>query len=156
MKFIEVFKPENPLSEAGGFHIVIANPPYGGTPVTDAVRFAMFPRADGPMSKDLYGIFLGRALQLLAPGGVSCYIVSNTWRTIKSFKPLRVEHGNRDADQRAAACGSYADRGGFDGNREGRLAHAGSQPASCGKPQPRRTNSGVCAVHVSASDYRNL
>ncbi|WP_395094553.1 Eco57I restriction-modification methylase domain-containing protein [Armatimonas sp.] len=91
VQFIEVFKPdETERGEAGGFHIVIANPPYGGTPVPDAVRYRMFPRAEGSISKDLYGIFMGRALELLVPGGVACYIVSNTWRTIKSFKPLRV------------------------------------------------------------------
>ncbi len=105
VRFIEVFRPPAPVAdiggamnfggtlaekpEPGGFHIVIANPPYGGTPVPAETVQRIFPRAEGPMSNDLYGIFMARALELLAPGGQFCFIVSNTWRTIKSFKPLR-------------------------------------------------------------------
>ncbi len=102
VKFAEVFKPVvanstiggamnfgQELAEAdvpGGFHIVIANPPYG-VKVDDAVRKAYFP--NDPQSKDTYGLFMARAVQLLCEGGQFSYIVSDTWRTIKSHKPLR-------------------------------------------------------------------
>ena len=102
VQFAEVFKPEiaastignnlnleQELAEAdvpGGFHIVIANPPYG-VKVSEATRQAFFP--DASQSKDTYGLFMARALQLLCEGGQFCYIVSDTWRTIKSHLPLR-------------------------------------------------------------------
>ncbi len=102
VQFAEVFKPEiatatignnlnleQELAEAdvpGGFHIVIANPPYG-VKVSEATRQAYFP--DAAQSKDTYGLFMARALQLLCEGGQFCYIVSDTWRTIKSHLPLR-------------------------------------------------------------------
>jgi len=40
-------------------------------------------------SKDSYGIFIARGLQLLRSNGILSYIVSDTWRTIKSHRPLR-------------------------------------------------------------------
>ena len=102
VQFAEVFKPEvaditvggamnfgQELAEAdvpGGFHIVIANPPYG-VKVSEATRQAYFP--DASQSKDTYGLFMARALQLLCEGGQFCYIVSDTWRTIRSHLPLR-------------------------------------------------------------------
>ena len=82
VEFAEVFAE-------GGFDAVIANPPYGLS-VGDNVRDLYFDRrADGPQSKDSYGIFMARALQLLRSGGQFSFIVSDTWRTIKSHKPLR-------------------------------------------------------------------
>jgi type I restriction-modification system DNA methylase subunit len=76
-------------AQAGGFDVVLANPPYGAS-VEDRVRDLYFDRrAEGAQSKDTYGLFIARGLQLLADGGQLCYIVSDTWRTIKSHKPLR-------------------------------------------------------------------
>jgi type I restriction-modification system DNA methylase subunit len=73
----------------GGFDIVVANPPYGAK-VDDKVRDLYFDRRiDGAQSKDTYGLFLARCLQLLKTNGQLSYIVSDTWRTIKSHKPLR-------------------------------------------------------------------
>ncbi len=105
--FAEVFAPEEPavdlagalnlggtLAEPpriGGFDVVLANPPYGAT-VGDTTRDIYFdPKqaAEKGQSKDTYGLFIARAIQLLKPGGQFCYIVSDTWRTIKSHKPLR-------------------------------------------------------------------
>ena len=100
--FAEVFAPSLPqsgspelgrggLSAVGGFDIVLANPPYGAS-VEDATRNVYFdPKlpAEKGQSKDTYGLFIARALQLLRPGGQFSYIVSDTWRTIKSHKPLR-------------------------------------------------------------------
>ena len=82
IEFAEVF-------DKGGFHIVLANPPYGAT-VEDNVRDLYFDRRnEGAQSKDTYGLFIARGLQLLRDGGQLCYIVSDTWRTIKTHKPLR-------------------------------------------------------------------
>lgn len=82
VEFAEVFAQ-------GGFDIVLANPPYGAT-VEDQIRDLYFNRiTEGAQSKDTYGLFMARGLQLLRAGGQLCYIVSDTWRTIKSHKPLR-------------------------------------------------------------------
>ncbi len=82
-------------AQPGGFDIVLANPPYG-IKCPDALRIDFFPRAkdkqgklDEQQSKDSYGLFMARALQLLRPGGHFTYIVSDTWRTIRSHRPLR-------------------------------------------------------------------
>jgi type I restriction-modification system DNA methylase subunit len=83
VEFAEVF-------QEGGFHIVIANPPYG-IKCEDPLRFQYFPRTNNeePQSKDSYGLFMARALQLLQRGGFFTFIVSDTWRTIRSHRPLR-------------------------------------------------------------------
>lgn len=82
IEFAEVF-------DAGGFDIVLANPPYGAE-VADNVRNLYFDRRlDGVQRKDTYGLFIARGLQLLRDAGQLCFIVSNTWRTIKSHRPLR-------------------------------------------------------------------
>lgn len=73
----------------GGFDIVLANPPYGAK-VGEKVRDLYFDRhSEGSQSKDTYGLFMTRGLQLLRPNGVLSYIVSDTWRTLGSHKPLR-------------------------------------------------------------------
>jgi type I restriction-modification system DNA methylase subunit len=73
----------------GGFDLVLANPPYGAT-VEDKVRDLYFERKPKEsQSKDTYGLFMARGLQLLKPGGKLSYIVSDTWRTIQSHRPLR-------------------------------------------------------------------
>lgn len=82
IEFAEVF-------DKGGFDVVLANPPYGAT-VADNVRDLYFDRrTEGAQSKDTYGLFIARGLQLLRDGGQLCFIVSDTWRTIKTHKPLR-------------------------------------------------------------------
>jgi len=87
IEFAEVFKPDQTGNR--GFDVVLANPPYGAK-VGDNVRDLYFyRRVDGPQSKDTYGLFMARGLQLLRAGGVMSYIVSDTWRTIKSHLPLR-------------------------------------------------------------------
>ncbi len=94
--FAQVFAPRSSSGGSnepalGGFDIVLANPPYGAN-VADAVRDRYFDRSktdERGMSKDTYGLFMARALQLLAPGGQFSMIVSDTWRTIKTFRPLR-------------------------------------------------------------------
>ncbi len=82
----KVFFPE--IKE--GFHIVIGNPPYGGTKIDDSVRKAL-----GIESKDPYGAFIARFLgdgqrpTALSYQGVLSLIVSDTFMTIKTHRPLR-------------------------------------------------------------------
>ncbi|NCG11639.1 MAG: hypothetical protein GWP33_11290 [Alphaproteobacteria bacterium] len=69
----------------GGFNIVIGNPPYGGTKISDALKSEL-----ELGSKDIYGAFISKAFQRhLAPNGLLSFIVSDTFMTIKSHKPLR-------------------------------------------------------------------
>lgn len=87
IEFAEVFRPD--AAGNRGFDVVLANPPYGAK-VADNVRDLYFDRrAEGPQSKDTYGLFMARGIQLLRRGGTLSYIVSDTWRTIKSHLPLR-------------------------------------------------------------------
>lgn len=68
-----------------GFDIVIGNPPYGGTKIDDKTQ-----KEYKLASNDPYGAFMSMAInKLLKPDGVLCFIVSDTWLTIKSHKPLR-------------------------------------------------------------------
>lgn len=82
-------------SDRGGFDVVIANPPYGAkgqAKVPNRVRDLYFNQrsdAERGQARDPYGIFIARGLQLLKPNGTLSYVVSDTWRTIKSHKPLR-------------------------------------------------------------------
>ncbi len=74
---------------SGTFDIVVTNPPFGVT-VSEEVRNRFFdPRTDGPQSKDAYGLFAARGLELLRKGGVMGLLMSDTWRTIKRHRPLR-------------------------------------------------------------------
>lgn len=79
VEFAEVFRRD-------GFDVVIANPPYGAT-IATGLRDIFFQNEN--QSKDSYGIFIIRGLQLLKPKGIFSFIVSDTWRTIKTHKPLR-------------------------------------------------------------------
>jgi len=83
--FSEVFDRKNKQgNKIGGFDIVIGNPPYG-VKVEDDIK-----EWHGLGSKDSYGVFISTALKrFLKPGGVLFYIVSDTWLTIKTHKPLR-------------------------------------------------------------------
>ena len=73
-----------------GFDLVIGNPPYGGTKLPDDVREAL-----ALSSKDPYGAFIarflgdGRKSTPLKPDGILAYIVSDTFMTIKTHRPLR-------------------------------------------------------------------
>lgn len=89
IEFAEVFFPPETKGMNGGFDIAIANPPYGAK-VPDKLRKRYFdPASEGTQSKEIYGIFMARALQLLKSGGNFSFIVSDTWRTIGSHRPLR-------------------------------------------------------------------
>lgn len=83
VEFADVFS-------SGGFDVILANPPYGIT-CEDPLRFQYFPRIKGEdlQSKDSYGLFVARGLQLLKSGGFLTFIISDTWRTIRSHRSLR-------------------------------------------------------------------
>lgn len=72
------------------FDIILGNPPYGGTKISDALKTRL-----GLASKDPYGAFIAKFLGRrrrpthLAHGGILAYIVSDTFMTIKSHKELR-------------------------------------------------------------------
>ncbi|NBB81390.1 MAG: hypothetical protein GVY36_18445 [Verrucomicrobia bacterium] len=82
---LRFFFPE--VAQHGGFDIVIGNPPYGGTKISDQLKTDL-----GLSSKDPYGAFIARFIANHPPlkrHGVLSYIVSDTFMTIKSHKPLR-------------------------------------------------------------------
>lgn len=91
---VETFFPE--LVDGGSqqhpapFHIVIGNPPYGGDKIPDSIKNAL-----GLGSKDPYGAFIARFMgdparpTPLAENGVLAYIISDTFMTIKTHRPLR-------------------------------------------------------------------
>ena len=91
---VETFFPElvgeGTSRNLAPFHIVIGNPPYGGTDIPTEVQSSL-----GLGWRDPYGAFIGRFLgsrqrqSPLAEGGVLAYIVSDTFMTIKSHWPLR-------------------------------------------------------------------
>lgn len=83
--FSEVFdRKGNDGKKIGGFDIVIGNPPYG-VKVDDDIK-----EWHSLGSKDSYGVFISTAIKrFIKSGGVLSYIVSDTWLTIKTHKPLR-------------------------------------------------------------------
>ena len=82
---LRFFFPE--VAQHGGFDIVIGNPPYGGTKISNDLKEQL-----GLGSKDPYGAFISRFVANHPPlkkHGVLSYIVSDTFMTIKTHKPLR-------------------------------------------------------------------
>jgi type I restriction-modification system DNA methylase subunit len=83
LEFPEVFF--KPVENNGkcGFDIVLGNPPYG---LKDE---NLFLETYNLGSKDSYGLFIKRGIDLLCDGGIFSMVVSDTWRTIKSHLNLR-------------------------------------------------------------------
>jgi len=82
---LRFFFPE--VAQHGGFDIVIGNPPYGGTKISNDLKTQL-----GLGSKDPYGAFISRFIANEPPlkrYGVLSYIASDTFMTIKTHKPLR-------------------------------------------------------------------
>ena len=78
------------IMQAGGFHVVIGNPPY--------VRQEILGKFKGYFQgryrvyhgiADLYVYFIERGLSLLKDGGIFSYIVANKWMGSNYGKPLR-------------------------------------------------------------------
>lgn len=89
VEFAEVFSTAN---GAGGFDIVLANPPYVRQELIKDQKPA-FKRVYGNLytgTADLYVYFYLRALQLLKPGGMLAFISSNKWLRAGYGEKLRV------------------------------------------------------------------
>ena len=67
----------------GGFDLVLGNPPYG-VKVPTKVRNEF-----GLGSRDSYGVFTALGLTILRTHGTLCYIMSDTWQTIRTHQELR-------------------------------------------------------------------
>ena len=86
---IDLFFPE---LEGVGFDIVLGNPPYGGAKISNDLKKDL-----GIESKDPYGAFISRFVgdetnkrpTILKHNGILALIVSDTFMTIKSHRPLR-------------------------------------------------------------------
>lgn len=103
--FAEVFGPGDPkgfqnplgLEAALGFDIVIANPPYVRQELLDKdykneladTYEILFPDFHADKKSDLYVYFFLRALYLLKPRGVLCFICSNSWLDVGYGAPLQ-------------------------------------------------------------------
>ena len=96
VEFAEVFEPLEPLADVGramnfsgtlaesprpgGFDIALQNPPYVRQEEIKGKPHLLKLYAEGVNGKsDLYCYFYLRSLQLLRPGGVQIFIVSNSW-----------------------------------------------------------------------------
>ena len=86
---MDLFFPE---LKGAGFDIVLGNPPYGGAKISNDLKNAL-----GIKSKDPYGAFISRFVgdgthkrpTPLKHNGILALIVSDTFMTIKSHRPLR-------------------------------------------------------------------
>ena len=66
-----------------GFDVIIGNPPYG-------VKYeGSFYDTFKLGSKESYGFFMNKAIEILKNDGIMSMVVSDTWRTIKTHLPLR-------------------------------------------------------------------
>jgi hypothetical protein len=80
-----------PTALAGGFDIVVANPPYVRQELIKDQKPILkkrFPQVTTG-SADLYIYFYARAHELLRPGGVAAFISSNKWLRAGYGEPLR-------------------------------------------------------------------
>ncbi|MGC8756565.1 MAG: Eco57I restriction-modification methylase domain-containing protein [bacterium] len=95
--FAEVFHPSgnSPLEKggAGGFDIVIANPPYiqlqkDGGKLANLYKDGNYQTFE--RTGDIYALFYEKGIQLLKPNGYLCYITSNKWMRAAYGQSLRV------------------------------------------------------------------
>jgi len=89
VEFAEVFD----LNEKNGFDIILANPPYG---LKVSARIKKNIINNGNLTNDIYAYFILRGLDLVNKNGIFCYIISDTWRTLGTFKYLREELYNQN------------------------------------------------------------
>lgn len=80
------------LGEAGGFDLVIGNPPFGGTialELQDALERRYGRRHGCKIKRESYSLFIVKSLDLLADGGKLEFICSDTFLTIPTMRGLR-------------------------------------------------------------------
>ena len=90
--FAEWFDSKWMFGDEGKFDVVIGNPPYRALQEErgllgnkyEGQEFASFDRTG-----DIYMLFCEKGLQLLQPGGMLNFIISNTWMRAKSGAKLR-------------------------------------------------------------------
>ena len=78
------------VMKAGGFDVVIGNPPYvRQESLKDQKEYYQSRYAVYQGTADLYTYFIEKGISLLRPGGVFSYIVANKWMRANYGKPLR-------------------------------------------------------------------
>ncbi len=93
---------------AGGYTVVVANPPYMGNANMDAA-LSEFARANYPNSKtDLFAMFIERAVSLVRSCGQVGMITMQSWMFLKSFRGLREKLLLQDTITTMAHLGSGA------------------------------------------------
>ena len=87
-KWEEQFKE---IMDAGGFDVVIGNPPYGyrGIPTLEIKTAYGKKYATAEGNFDMYRFFIERSINLLREGGTLGFIIPNTFLTATSYKKLR-------------------------------------------------------------------
>jgi len=85
------WKEEFPaVMKAGGFDVVIGNPPYvRQESLKDQKEYYQSRYAVYQGTADLYAYFIEKGISLLRPGGIFSYIVANKWMRANYGKPLR-------------------------------------------------------------------
>lgn len=90
VEFAEVFVARD--GTAGGFDVVLANPPYVRNEEIEEEAKAEYVRMYSEVvtrRSDLYCSFYARALQLTRPGGVDVFVCSNSWLDVEFGGPLQ-------------------------------------------------------------------
>ena len=78
------------VMKAGGFDVVIGNPPYvRQESLKDQKEYYQSRYAVYQGTADLYMYFIEKGISLLRPGGIFSYIVANKWMRANYGKPLR-------------------------------------------------------------------
>lgn len=73
----------------GGYHVVVANPPYMGNKSMGPV-LAEFGKASYPLSKsDLYAMFLERSLEFARVSGYAALVAMQSWMFLSTYAGLR-------------------------------------------------------------------
>ena len=85
--FPDIFLPEP--GTAPGFDIVIGNPPYVNTKQISKQGLTQRLKDEYDYCDDLYNHFTIRGHELLAPGGLLCYITSDTFLTLQTKENMR-------------------------------------------------------------------
>lgn len=78
-----------PVFKAGGFDVVLGNPPYGAEFLPGEVAYLRREYATISRNADSFGLFIERAIALARPGGRIAMIVPTGWYSGAQFGQLR-------------------------------------------------------------------